>query len=55
MKLKLLIKALRRWRRERRCEHEWIIPAFDLNQREYRVFCPVCGKELWWGGGEDDG
>lgn len=53
MKLKLLIRALRRRLRERRCEHDWIIPAFDLNQREYRVFCPICGKELWWGG--DDG
>lgn len=48
-KLKLIFAALRRWNKQRKCEHEWLIPHFDLNQKEYRVFCTRCGKELWWG------
>lgn len=48
-KLKLIFAVLRRWNKQRKCEHEWLIPHFDLNQKEYRVFCTRCGKELWWG------
>lgn len=52
-KFKLLISEIKRWRRQRKCEHEWVIPVFDRNQKEYRVFCTKCGKEFWWGGGKE--
>ncbi len=52
-KIRLIINEIRRMRRQRKCEHDWIVPAFDLAQHEYRVFCAKCGKELWWGGKDE--
>lgn len=52
-KIKLIVNEIRRLRRQRKCEHNWVIPAFVLDQKEYRVFCPKCGAELWWGGGQE--
>lgn len=52
-KIKLIINEIRRWKKQRRCEHEWVVPKFYANQKEYRVFCPRCGKELWWGGRDE--